>query len=327
MQPPLRPMRLGEILDKTFVIYRKGFFLFLGIVLLSSAGSLAIGVSSSLLYELALQLNLGNLWVKAFAKLPLWLPSWPSSFAHILIWPILVYVASCFFLKQRTSLRAAIPKCTMRWQSWLGFGAVLFIAWVVVPQIVMQPLWRFRYEHFSPHPFGLSAWWAVLAYQWPFDLAGWIARYLLVLALGFSVPVWSLEGTDIGTALRRGWTLVKGNWFRVLAAMVMCSAVLKVLEVSLKGLQELIFLILSTGFGQFRLPEIYALELGVFAEDAAALLAVPLLPIAITLIYYDVRIRREGFGVETLMEAAGLITPETAPDDGYALQEQAKEIL
>lgn len=309
MQQALRPMTLGEILDKTFVVYRKGFFIFLGVALLPIVGSLAIGVSSALLYELALQLNLGDLWVRASAKLPLWLPIWPRSLADIFIWPILVYVASSFFLQQKASLRAAVSQCTKRWQSWLGLGVFLFIAWVVFPQTAMQPLWKFRYEHFSPHPFGLSAGWAVLLYQWPFDLAGWIARYLLVLAFCLSVPAWSLERSNLRAALRRGWTLAKGNWFRVLAAMVMCSAVLKVLDVLLKALYELIFLILSTSFGQFRLLDIYALEFGVFAEGTAALLATPLLPIAVTLIYCDVRIRREGFGVEKLMEAAGLLAP------------------
>jgi hypothetical protein len=38
----------------------------------------------------------------------------------------------------------------------------------------------------------------------------------------------------------------------------------------------------------------------------------PLYPIAITLFYYDQRVRKEGFDVEWMMEAAGLIAPGSA---------------
>jgi hypothetical protein len=37
----------------------------------------------------------------------------------------------------------------------------------------------------------------------------------------------------------------------------------------------------------------------------------PLYPIAITLLYYDKRARREGFDVEIMMQAAGLDTGES----------------
>lgn len=312
MQPTLRPMSLGEILDKAFVVYRKGFFIFLGVALLPIIGSAASGVSFGLLYELALQLNLGNLWVRASAKLPLWLPSWPRSFADILIWPILVYVASSFFLQQRTSLRAAVFQCIRRWQSWLGFGVFLFIVCVVVPQTAMQPLWIYEYKHFTLHPLGLSEWWAFLLYRWPFSLAEWILRYLSTLALGFSVIVWSVEQAGNPGAVRRGWNIARDGWFRLLVAMFMCDAIVYVLSVSLGVVREIAFQTVSMIFHDAFLTGVFSVQFGVFLVKIAHVLAAPLLPIAMTLIYYDVRVRREGFGVEKLMEAAGLLAPATA---------------
>lgn len=44
----------------------------------------------------------------------------------------------------------------------------------------------------------------------------------------------------------------------------------------------------------------------------ATMLAAPLFPIAITLIYYDQRIRLEGFDIEWMMDAAGMIEPVPA---------------
>ena len=189
----------------------------------------------------------------------------------------------------------------------------------------MRPLWSFQLEHFTLHPFGLSAWPGVLVYQWPFTLAEWSAAYLLLLAFGFSVPTWSLERLGIRDSLRRGWTLVKGNWFRVLVAMLMCRVVFRVLKTLLSGLQALVFLIFSTSFGKFHLPGRYGLVSALFPVEAAAILTAPLLPIAITLIYYDVRIRREGFGVEKLMEAAGMQSPQAAPNTESTPSQQTEE--
>jgi hypothetical protein len=325
MPAALRPMTLGEILDRTFEIYRRGFLLFLGIVLLSSVGSLALGVFSGLLYELALQLNLGDLWAKAFANLRLWAPNWQSSLADLLTLPILVYAASCFFLQQKTTVRASVPWCTRRWQSWIGFGMVLLVAWVVLPRIAMRPLWIFRYQHASAHPFGLSASWAALAYQWSFDLVVWLLKFLGVLAVGFSVPAWSLERIGIGNALRRGWTIAKPSWFRLAMAVLMSDMIKHVLDFSFGELQKLAFLILSKCFGGFHRPEDYSFAIFLLVAQAASLLTVPLLPIAITLIYYDVRIRREGFGVERLMEAAGIESPQAASDAEPTPSQQAEE--
>ena len=69
MPAALRPMNLGEILDRTFEIYRRGFLLLLGIALLPLAGSLALYLLSLFLEALAPHPNLPALWVTAFAKL------------------------------------------------------------------------------------------------------------------------------------------------------------------------------------------------------------------------------------------------------------------
>ena len=50
----------------------------------------------------------------------------------------------------------------------------------------------------------------------------------------------------------------------------------------------------------------------------------PILPIAITLFYYDQRMRREGYDIERLMDAAGLQAPLTPPAEAaHSAQEEA----
>jgi hypothetical protein len=49
------------------------------------------------------------------------------------------------------------------------------------------------------------------------------------------------------------------------------------------------------------------------ATACISILIGPLYPIAVTLFYYDQRIRREGYDIERLMETAGLTAPQTPP--------------
>jgi hypothetical protein len=53
----------------------------------------------------------------------------------------------------------------------------------------------------------------------------------------------------------------------------------------------------------------------------------PLCHIVLTLLYYDQRIRREGFDIERMMESAGLNAPATLPVDGSPATPAAEEKL
>ncbi len=48
-------------------------------------------------------------------------------------------------------------------------------------------------------------------------------------------------------------------------------------------------------------------------SGAVSLLLTPVFPIALTLVYYDQRIRKEGFDIDHLMQTAGLV-----PDGDFA---------
>jgi len=47
----------------------------------------------------------------------------------------------------------------------------------------------------------------------------------------------------------------------------------------------------------------------------SAIIMSPLFPIALTLIYYDQRIRQEGFDIEMMMDHAGMNTISHAPSE------------
>jgi hypothetical protein len=64
--------------------------------------------------------------------------------------------------------------------------------------------------------------------------------------------------------------------------------------------------------------EINALETNVGA--AVATLLGPIFPIALTLFYYDQRIRREGYDIERMMDVAGMSAAVSVPAENGSLE-------
>jgi hypothetical protein len=65
------------------------------------------------------------------------------------------------------------------------------------------------------------------------------------------------------------------------------------------------------------LPVALVEETRVLANMLVSLLIGPIFPIAITLIYYDQRIRKEGYDIERMMDTTGLNAP-ALPDAAVA---------
>ena len=115
----------------------------------------------------------------------------------------------------------------------------------------------------------------------------WWLSYLLV------APIAVLENSkDGGRVRRRSWRLVDGN--RVKAFVVVFVLIFPQLLISI----SLVLLQASFGFGSLTGDVVSGVLSGL-----AGLLLYPLQAIAITLLYYDLRIRKEGFDLEMLTRA------------------------
>lgn len=112
----------------------------------------------------------------------------------------------------------------------------------------------------------------------------WSLSYALV------VPVVLVEGQKAAPSLRRSWQLVKGNRKKVLAVMVVVWVLQWLLGFGVKEIVGLFLAqeALSSGLLQTALT------------DAVSMCLTPLVVIADILLYYDFRIRKEGFDLEML---------------------------
>ncbi|MEE9613928.1 MAG: hypothetical protein V3W31_03110 [Thermodesulfobacteriota bacterium] len=122
-----------------------------------------------------------------------------------------------------------------------------------------------------------------------------IAMYLMV-RWAFIYQAATLEGCEPMDALRRSGKLVDGDWWRVLGVMVVMFAI--------------------------TYPVSYALtKISAVGTVLAGVILPPIFAIMMILLYYDLRVRKEGYTVEKLSEElrAHTTLPETpaTPDGGF----------
>ncbi len=139
-------------------------------------------------------------------------------------------------------------------------------------------------------------------------LLGVVAVAYLGTMLYFCGLVVVLEDSQAVPALQRSWRLVSGQFWRVFGIMVSIARSIMVYPVQF-GMMLL---------GENMMAVTYAVTQGVAV--VAQLLTFPLMIAGTVLLYYDLRIRKEGFDLAAMAEAIGqpelavrTVTGEAAP--------------
>lgn len=135
-------------------------------------------------------------------------------------------------------------------------------------------------------------------------IAGACLALLYIPAMFFLSTKWSLAAPsivteDIGSSegLKRSWNLTEGNFWRVVGTSFAAS----LLVILITALPTYFFTFLFTALDlQYKTIQIFNL----FIEQLATTLALPFSVAATVLIYYDLRIRKEGFDLQVLAEAS-----------------------
>ena len=137
MNATLRPMNLGEILDRTFQIYRSRFWVFVGFAAFPSLGMRALS-------------QIDATWVHLSSLLPAHTTSAGmlrsaiigivfyhfSSFFRMLISPAHIKLASRSVLNTRTSFRDAFDFFAARWRSYLWIAFLKLLATLIVSELL-----------------------------------------------------------------------------------------------------------------------------------------------------------------------------------------------
>src|SRR5258708_5737984 len=326
METTLRPLTLGELLDRTAQLYRTNFLLFAGIAAAYAAIALVINLVSVLVLEVYKS--------SRFATAISWqmqLLTW-SSFIVMMIVSNVAGAANnravaWVHLGEPATIRAAYRSILPAIWRYLGLGTLkLLVAWS--PVMVMYGIFQATFIHFvnkgslpqpgvvppptaTPSPDSLIFGLITLGFGiliWP------VLIYAVFMALRYALalPASVVENLKLRAAIRRGVALSKGSRGRIFVLWILVM----VLEFMALALTQTFFVLYSVRH-HYQVPvglRIVQQFVAFFTNSFVG----PILAIGTTLFYYDQRVRKEGYDIEWMMAAAGLASAPHAQETSAA---------
>jgi len=145
-----------------------------------------------------------------------------------------------------------------------------------------------------------------------------VCVYTLLMSVRYSlaIPACVVEDLKARKAIRRSIQLAKDSWGRIFLLMLLVG----VIKLGLVGLtQFFVFVLAFKHPGQPLGPGVLAISqvIGFFTNSFLG----PIWAAGITLFYYDQRVRKEGYDIEWMMQAAGLNVPAALPPGPVAAAE------
>ena len=266
----LRPLEIGDVLDETFRIYRRHFWLFAGI-------SMIMAIPAAALTAFVYGLLVAFLQLANTAQAP---------DAGGLVTALLVYMVGYLFLLLLTPFTYGTVTYAVC-ESALGRPVSIWGALRAVLRRYFAMLGYFVL-------IAVMALFFCLFPLWIWIQVGW----LLVL------PVMFIEKVGLGGAMGRSWHLVQGRWWRTFLIIFLIGLLYTVVQVSLAG-----FLGLANGLLTIVVSQYVALALGQGVSIVVSSLAIPVVQIAIVLVYFDLRVRREALDLFQLAQRVSATQP------------------
>jgi hypothetical protein len=339
METNLRPLTLGEILDRTAQLYRTNFVLFAGISAILAGVILALrlvtlGITQALHLSI---LALSQSW--AYQAV-----TWSSFIVLLVIGQVATAAnnraVAWVYLGEPASITSAYRSIIAQMRRYLWIGtAKLAIAWS--PVIVLYAVFQAFYIHFQhsgvlPRPGEIpppgtppgSGTIAFMLVSAGFFLLIWPALiYSVFMALRYAlaIPASVVEGLTTRETLRRSTALSKGTRGRILVLWLLVGVIWFIAI----GVTQSFFVAYSMRH-HFTIPWWLQIVQQLIAFGTNTFVG-PILAIGTCLFYYDQRVRREGYDIEWMMQAAGMAPgaasaaedAATASADGTAPGRQA----
>lgn len=264
MTEALRPMSVGELLDRTFFLYRKHFVLFVALIALPHAVLLAVQLFSVVLRAGGPRFSLTAILMGLVTMVVYLAVVAVSQGATVIAVSRMHLGAAPGISEAFAGISGRIPTLALIMIA-AGLGAGLGLILLIVPGILLALMWS------------------------------------------LSIPIAVLEHLNVRDAMSRSSVLTKGHRGRIFVIYVLFFIVTYIFY-SLWQLPMLFAAGLFVGRGPATLPvwTQIALPVGQFITQC---LVAPLLTIAMALVYYDERVRKEAFDLEHMMSELDRPTP------------------
>lgn len=320
MDTNLRPLTLGEILDRTAQLYRSNFLLFAGIAAVYSGTLLVLSLLQIALQEL--------LRVEHMARPFVWL-NWSASGLSLLLAFIFAGAAVAannravgwLHLGQSATIRGAYASILPRLGRYIWLMTITAVV-VWLPVVLLYVAYFAVILHFNQRN-AAAARAAAVAGNQPLIIFGIATAVFLLLLIpigiytilmglryALAVPACVMEDVKARQAIRRSIELSKGSRGRIFLLGLLAVAI----EMGLLLITQSVFFVLGA-------RQHGALSVGVRALQQVVAFCTntfvgPIYATGLTLFYYDQRMRQEGYDIERMMVAAGLTAPPPAAEPG-----------
>ena len=327
METTLRPLTLGEILDRTAELYRSNFLLFAGISsvyggILLVLSLIQIGAQQA---ARAMHMNTGLIVVSVIGIVILWLVIFV---AGGLAMAANTRAVGWVHLGEPASIGAAYRAILPRTARYLWLMTITyFLAWFPCALVYggyaamifayIRPKGLLAPHAAPPNPQMMMVFLASTV-VFLFLLFGAVVYGILMsLRYSLAVPACTVENLKAREAIRRSIELSKGARARIF----MLGLLALIIQLGLTGLTQGFFIVVGIKH-QGVLP-VWMSVAQQFLAFLTNTFVGPIYATGFTLFYYDQRVRKEGYDIERMMHASGMTEPQFALDSGSVLSEAA----
>lgn len=318
----LRPLSLGEILDRTAELYRNHFLLFAGIS--------AIFAGFMLLMQM---LNLGALVLLGYPKSATGL-EWTTASASVVASLGIVMIAGLsiaannravawVYLGQSATIRGAATSILPRvgrylwlmtitaFRAWAPMAVLYVVFFAIVLSVFPKGFLTnpaLAQAAGAQNPGGMIAAGLGMLILAPLMALAGIYGVWMSLRYSLAMPACVVEGLAAGQSLKRSILLSEGSRGRIFVLGLLVYAVRMLLGILL-GFPFVAFAFKHPGqpipITLLSVQQIVGFFINTFIG--------PIYSAGLTLFYYDQRVRKEGYDIEMMMHAAGLTATAEPP--------------
>ena len=312
METNLRPLTLGEILDRTAHLYRSHFWLFAGIASVYSGALLLLNLLQIGVQEyLRFKSMAGYVWLAGGIGIVL------QFLVSFLVGGVAVAAnnraVGWVHLGERATIRGAYDSIVPRAGRYLWLMTIIsVILWT--PMLLVYGGFVFTLYRVlgssgvksltgSAPPLNQQAALTFVLVTFCFILvAGIAAAYAVVMGLRYALAIAAsvVEDLPARPAMRRSTLLSKGSRGRIFVLGLLVA----VIQTGIVLIMQIPFMVMSfKHHGELAAGARIAQQFVAFLTNT---FVGPIYAIGLTLFYYDQRVRKEGYDIEWMMHAAGM---------------------
>lgn len=307
----LRPLSISQILDRTFTLYRKNFVLFAGIgalppalVLVGQLLILVVGFAAGKTDSIKSFTGLAAAGMASLGFFGL------ALVGYALAAGASVFAVSRVHLGYSTTILEAYKLMLPRLGPILGivilgFLAVVLPVGILVAAIAVPAVLAGFGKSGGPGPEWIAGliFLGVLA-----AIAIGIGAFYVSTKFSLSVAACVLEGRGVIDSMQRSWQLTVGAVWRLILILILAGAISAAVSMVLSIPYVIGMIFAVSKSDPSAMTPFVAWQY--FASFLAKAIAGPIATIAVPLIYYDQRVRKEAFDLQLMMEVIGQRPPE-----------------